>query len=120
MQMGAPDVAMRVDMRTWIGPRWVSKCSFEPSRAAAAEVGYSPPTPTPAMPRAMVRNQSILFAPLTWKTRVARREPMMTRPEVTSMPPFRLNLSAVKPKTRIPITEPTKREFEMRVCVSAV
>lgn len=26
-------------------PRWPSKCSFDPSNAAAAEVGYSPPTP---------------------------------------------------------------------------
>ena len=42
VQIVPPEVAMRVDTRTCMGPRFESKCSFEPSRAAAAEVGYSP------------------------------------------------------------------------------
>lgn len=96
MQIGAPLVAMRVLIRTWMGPLLESKCSFEPSSAAAAEEGYSPPTPTPAMPRAMVRYQSMLSVePGAWKKRVERREPMITRPDVTSIPPLRENLSLV-------------------------
>jgi hypothetical protein len=62
---GPPDAAIKVEVQTWIGPRRVSKCSFDHSNAAAAEVGYSPPTSTPAIPRAIVRNQSILWDPLT-------------------------------------------------------
>lgn len=95
MQVGEPVVAIIVEMKTWIGPRCPSKWSADPSRAAAAEVGYSPPTPTPAMPRAMVRNQSMLAEGWTCNASVERREPIMTSAEVKSMPPLRENLSDV-------------------------
>jgi hypothetical protein len=84
-----PEVAISVEIRTWMGPRWVSKCSFEPSIAAAAEVGYSPPTPTPAVPRAMIMYQSMALGPWTWKKRVDIKLPTITRPEVTSTVIFR-------------------------------
>jgi len=39
-----------------------------------------PPTPTPAAPLAMAKNQSIYEAPLTWNAKVAMRDPIITRP----------------------------------------
>src|SRR3954469_12617735 len=83
---GEPVVAIRVEIRTWMGPRLESKWSAEPSSAAAAEVGYSPPTPTPAMPRAIARYQSMLEEGWTWKARVERSEPRITRSVVRRMP----------------------------------
>ncbi|KAF4626486.1 hypothetical protein G7Y89_g11673 [Cudoniella acicularis] len=89
VQIGPPDVAINVLISTWIGPRWASKWWFEASRAAAAEVGYSPPTPTPEIPRAMERNQSMFEEGETWKANVDMRVPMTTSKEVNTMPDFR-------------------------------
>lgn len=44
-------------------------------------------------PRAMIRNQRILWEPWTWKTRIASRDPKTTRKEVSSMQPFRENFT---------------------------
>lgn len=115
VQTGPPDVAINVEMRTWIGPRLLSKYSLDPSRAAAADVGYSPPTPTPVIPRAMIKNQSMFFAGDTWKTSVESREPMTTKPDVISIPLFRENKSEAYPKMIIPTMDPIRREFERRV-----
>lgn len=120
VQMGPPEVAINVEIKTWIGPRLLSKYSFDPSRAAAADVGYSPPTPTPAIPRAIIRNQSMFFAGETWKTRVESREPMTTKLDVISIPLFRENRSEAYPRMRIPTTEPMRRALEMRVWNVAV
>jgi hypothetical protein len=98
----------------------LSKYSLDPSRAAAAEVGYSPPTPTPAIPRAMIKNHNMFLAGETWNTSVESREPMTTSPDVINIPPFLENMPEVYPSTIMPTIDPMRRELERRVWKVAV
>ena len=85
---------------------------------AAALGGYSPPTPKPAIPRAITKYQSILCEGCTWSAKVDIKVPIATKDEVNSSPPFRENRSDVIPNTTTPKMAPTIKELLIRVFMS--
>jgi hypothetical protein len=59
-------------------------------------------------------------APLTWKAKVTIRLLITTYDGVANMPPFREVRSEMYLENRMSMTEPTRRELEMRVCTAEV
>jgi hypothetical protein len=120
VQTGPPEVAIRLRLI----PGLVRVCSQNTRWILRAlqlrMLGISSPTPRPAIPRAMMRNQSIFFAGETWKTRVESREPRTTRLDVISIPLFRENRSEAYPSMRMPAIDPMRRALERRVWNVAV
>lgn len=62
---------------------------------AAALGGYSPPTPKPAIPRAMTKYQSMSCDGCTLRATVDINVPITTNEDVNSSPDRRENMSEV-------------------------
>jgi len=93
--------------------------SSDASVAPAPLTGYSPPAPTPAIPRAMISIQNIPVSVSPFAA-VDRMMPKTSSAVVATAPVFRPSWSAMTPNINMPTIIPIRNAFDRRVYMELV